>query len=420
MRKNVLFISIAFPPKNDPECLQTAKYFKYLARDDRFAFTVLTSRIPTLFMPADEQLLKYDSGYSQKIQIRIFEWKLINFVLRKIFPGGIDFPDSKFSFFKQWKKAARQITTSPDIIYSRANPLSSAIMAFHLKEHFGVPWVMHLSDPWADSPAHEYNSRQKAFHHKWEQKCFAAASKISLTSRKALEFYSAKYPQWVDKLFYSPNTYDPDDKADRPVHFNGKLTIVYTGGLSWHRPISGLLDALVFLRASIPDLEKRIDVVFAGPIDRISKTRIDNAAGLIKHVGQLSYPDALQLLGTAHILLSIDMEVKDPEKSMFFPSKLLDYFLIGRKILAFTNQNSTTDNVLRKTNAAVFEQRDVAGIAAFIRTALTEYENKNLAYFNLNDLPEEFNAKTQSRILADILNSFEKSHPDRRYPARGN
>ena len=28
--KNVLFVSIAFPPKNDPECLQTAKYFKYL------------------------------------------------------------------------------------------------------------------------------------------------------------------------------------------------------------------------------------------------------------------------------------------------------------------------------------------------------------------------------------------------------
>ena len=72
--KNLLFVSIAFPPKLDPECIQTSKYLKYLANlKNSFNIDVVTSAIPTLFMPFDPYLKPLENGYRQKIEIKIDE-----------------------------------------------------------------------------------------------------------------------------------------------------------------------------------------------------------------------------------------------------------------------------------------------------------------------------------------------------------
>ncbi len=48
MKKKILFVSLAFPPKADPEGLQTAKYFHYLQKHKDLQIDVVTSAIPTL------------------------------------------------------------------------------------------------------------------------------------------------------------------------------------------------------------------------------------------------------------------------------------------------------------------------------------------------------------------------------------
>ena len=85
---NILFVSIAFPPKSDSEGLQVAKYFKYLAREKSLNIDVVTSSDETLFMPVDENLRKYSSGYRQIIKVPFFENKYINFIMRKINPSS--------------------------------------------------------------------------------------------------------------------------------------------------------------------------------------------------------------------------------------------------------------------------------------------------------------------------------------------
>ena len=150
--KRVLLVSIAFPPKNDPECLQVAKYLKYMAQAD-LNFDIVTSSIPTLFMPYDSSLEKYSFPGMQKIEIPVWETKISNYVLQKAIPGGISYPDSKLTFHLQYRKVIKRLRNVPDIIYSRSNPVSSAVMACKLREYYKVPWVMHLSDPWVGSPA---------------------------------------------------------------------------------------------------------------------------------------------------------------------------------------------------------------------------------------------------------------------------
>jgi hypothetical protein len=145
---NILFVSIAFPPKGDPESLQVLKYYTALRNKSDLNFTIVTSKNPTLFMEPNADLKPFLTGYNELIELPISENKYVNFVKRKIKPNSLNFPDSKFSFHQQFQKVISKIKHIPDIIYSRSFPLSSTILAYKLVEKYNKPWVLHLSDPW--------------------------------------------------------------------------------------------------------------------------------------------------------------------------------------------------------------------------------------------------------------------------------
>ena len=68
---DLLLVSIGFPPKNDPEALQVAKYLKYLLRHDNLRVSAVTSANPTLWMTTDPSLAEYADGCHQVIEIPI-------------------------------------------------------------------------------------------------------------------------------------------------------------------------------------------------------------------------------------------------------------------------------------------------------------------------------------------------------------
>lgn len=147
----VLLISIAFPPKRDPESLQVARYCKYLNVINNLDLGVITSKTPTLFMEEDETLIHYTNGIKIIKELRIYENKYLNFIIRKINPSWMLYPDSKFSFWWQYKNVLSHVKEKPDILYSRSYPISSTLLALELKKKINVPWILHLSDrsaPW--------------------------------------------------------------------------------------------------------------------------------------------------------------------------------------------------------------------------------------------------------------------------------
>jgi glycosyltransferase involved in cell wall biosynthesis len=401
---HVLFVSISFPPKNDPECLQTAKYFSYLRKNSDHRITVVTSAIPTLFMPYDAQLEKYAGGYDQRIDIPIYENKWTNFLLRKFWPGGIDYPDSKFTFHWQMKRVLKSLHTKPDVIYSRSYPLSSTLMAYKLATHFNIPWVMHLSDPWVDSPVKHYSKKQTAYQSKWEQTCFERASAIGLTSQHAVDFYKRKYPSFADKIHLFPNVYDPTDFSNERIDFSTRLKITYTGGLAGERSAKNFLQACQQLVNEKPHLADQFEVIFAGPMDRKSQHVFsENQLTNIRHIGELPYPKALELMKQAHVLLNIDLPIKDPNMAMFFASKLLDYFLAKRTILSLTSKGSASEKALEKVNATVLLLDDMEGIKSFIERAIQAYQAKEEAFFTLDAHTDAFSADMNATKLAQML-----------------
>ena len=402
--KNLLFTSIAFPPKSDPECLQTAKYYYHLQKYSELQIEVLTSAIPTLYMPVDEHLRRYDRGYSNKVELRIPENRYLNYIQRSIFDGSMGWPDSKNSFHKQWKNAIQRIQKKPDAIYSRSFPLSSSVMALRLQQYYNVPWIMHLSDPWADCPVEKYATKQYQSHRALEKSCLEKASYICLTSELTIELYRKSYPEHSTKFLYFPNVYDDQDLQPNPHQFGSKIRVVYTGGLVGSRNISYLLNALELLRLRNPVLLDQFEFIFAGAMDRQSARLFQQLSfSNIQHLGLLSYDQAQALQRSSDILLVIDNPVDDPKSAVFFPSKILDYLMAQRRILAISPLGGTSHSVLKSINGKTFAHHDTNGLVKELETISSAFFKKDKDYFDFKELPEIYSASYNANRLKDLI-----------------
>jgi len=405
---SVLFVSIAFPPKFDSEGLQVAKYFKYLSKEcneNNLPIDVVTSAIPTLFMPEDGSLKAADTGYRQKIEIVIRENKYRNFVFRKIAPQLIDRPDSKFNFFQQWKKVVSELKEKPSAIYSRSFPTSSAVMAMKLKEFYKVPWVMHLSDPWVDDPTNKLYGKALEINKELENKCFEAADKICLTSDQTIDFYAAKYPQYKNKFEFFPNVYDHVDipeKSANPV--NQKLRAVYTGGMAGVRSPEPLLKAILQLPE---DARSKLEVIFSGFADRNNTAIFDKYKdNCIRFIGSKgTYKEAIQLQQTADVLLLIDFPIKEKKLRMFFLSKLLDYMIAGRYIVATSGEGSACRQIIDGKLGKCFAEDETEQLKNHFLFLLDKFE-KEPTFFQIKGIDPIYDAKYNAKRLFHLFNEF--------------
>jgi len=411
--KKILFVSIAFPPKSDPECLQTAKYFHYLQKHRDLQIDVVTSAIPTLYMPYDNNLEDYGEGTNQFVTIKLRENRYINSLLNRLRIESYAFPDVKQSFHKQHKKAIKELNQNPDLIYSRADPKSSIIMAYHLKQYYKVPWILHMSDPWADCPLENMTGKIYKKHNDWERTCFEAANLISLTSIPTIEFYKKKYPELSEKFIFYPNVYENSNYDENIAQYSKneskKFRIVYTGGLAGSRSPEYFLEPLKQLINEKPELAENMEVIFAGDVDGKNRAVFQHySLPCVNWIGKISFKDALELQQSANYLLLIDSPIKDVSKSMFFPSKLLDYMVARKRILAITTKGSAAYEVMQDLKGDVCSYNETEEIKhSIIRTydAFQKGDNNYLA----NDKPPEkyeasWNADRLYNQIVELLN----------------
>jgi hypothetical protein len=405
MKKDkVLFVSIALPPKNDPECIQSGRYIYFLNKTKKWDITAVTSAVPTLFMPFDESLQFYTQKLARKIEIKIPENKYVNYLIRKLNPNLLEKPDSKMLFHWQWRQVVKKCD-KPDLIYSRSFPLSSSIMAYRLKEYYEIPWVMHLSDPWVESPLS--NHKKSRYHKEWEKRCFESANLITFTNHRSLELYSEKYPNLQSKLRVSPNVYDPTDLAKfdftEKETENNKIRITYTGGLANTRSAKVFLEAIKILKDQIGPKAEKLEIVFAGDMDSDNKKLFEkNNLEFIRHIGLLSNSEAQVLQLESDILLIIDSRIENKKQNVFFPSKLLDYMIKRKFILGITEDNSPTNEFIKSTNGKCFNFEQKELLAKWLAGIIDNDQLIN----QKNIINDYYSAEHQAYNLSELFSSL--------------
>ncbi len=413
MPLNVLLVSIAFPPKRDPESLQVAKYCNFLKADKRVNLSVITSANPTLFMEADASLAHYGEGITVAKSLRIVENRYTNYLIRRVAPSMLQRPDSKASFWRQSGRVLEAIPQKPDVLYSRSYPVSSTLLALQLKKRWpDVPWVLHLSDPWAQSsqthrsPGTTFAPRAHAWNCAKEKEAFGLADRISLTSRKTIELYAAAYPQWAHKFVYFPNVFDDNLVVENPYTPGPVLNIVYNGGFGEARTPLHFLEAIHCLwKSSAGEIGGALRFAFTGEMTRENRDIFNryNHIPWIQHLGMIPYEDVVTLQRSADVLVNIDSDIPDARHAVFFPSKLLDYMVAQRRILAITNPHSTTHEVVQGTLGECFDFGETERLCAHLLDVYRRFKGGDTAYFYKSALATEFSARHNAGRLAELF-----------------
>ncbi|MBN8544214.1 MAG: glycosyltransferase [Alphaproteobacteria bacterium] len=330
-----LVIAPYVPPINAAESIQIGRLLEAL--DTKISGRIIAVEpVMTGWTPHDASLQKnlqhFDHHYLTLPLHRIAQRIIASRIVRRF-----HVPDTLSWIIGRSDEIIRNLPQKPNIIYSRSYPMSAALLSIKLQEKLGIPWIMHLSDPWVDNPYRTARHIENAM----EETCFARANHITLTTQGQAEFYQRKYPQHAAKISVSPNTM-PEITAPSPstTSSNDVLNIVYAGNLYGDRSPEPLLNAIAMLE---PDQRRKLHVTFYGncQFPEVIKALPET----ITYRGAVPYAQVMAAQAAADVLLSIEPENHHPLASAFLPSKVPEALALRKPLLAITPKGSTTESV---------------------------------------------------------------------------
>jgi glycosyltransferase involved in cell wall biosynthesis len=328
---------------------------------------------------------KTDYGISQmeNYDVRLvydIPHKNFSAIARRLFPDLVLHPDiEKYTFLPFLKSELRNIKnyTDFDWIHTISNPCSSHLAGLALKKKTKLPWVAQFYDPWVGNCYREFKtSTFSKFDAKTEYKIALNADVIIHTNEVIKDKWIKRYGDIVrDKIVVLPFCYDENIEIK---DYNGfdinrtagkKISILYVGNLYLNRNIDDLILAINELKTTIPDLEDKIVFRFVGIVSRhdienIKKNKLDNMFELI---GQRPYDQLVEYYEDADVLLVIDAPAKE---NIFFPSKLIEYFVYKKPLLGISPKISETHNLLVESGHTAIENGSIRKIVDYLSSLL--------------------------------------------------
>ncbi len=226
-----------------------------------------------------------------------------------------------------------------ELIYATSGPPASLSLGRAVKRLTGLPLVLDLRDPWSIEPNYRarWTAEGRALVDRIEAGAFAAADRVVLNTRASRDAHIAHYVGRVpaERFTFVRNFFDPDFFESPPARPDpdGPFRIVYFGHL---RPSK---NALLFMQALARFLADGpppggLEVLTLGEMTAEEQAAIDDLglSDVVTRGDWLPLPRALELLGTAHLLL----DLMGPKHHLQISGKIYDYLAAGRPVLSIS------------------------------------------------------------------------------------
>lgn len=349
-----LAVSFSYPPETEPRAIQVSRLLRHLA-----VSTVLVCAKTSAVMNADglgdsESFLRS----TLRVPMEVGGWrKTINGLARRVhIPIWARTPDPLIPWLKPAMKTIGSFIDEtgykPDVVMTFAYPLVDSLVGLDLKQRYGFPWLAHFSDPWTDSPFRTDDPITRALNLRLERKVIEQADRIVFTSEETADLVMAKYASDLrGKVRVVPHAYEPElFQRNRALTKDDRLAIRFLGDLYLHRTPKPLIDALrVLSKTNRPLLEKfRFEII--GSVHDLAPEQTDLStlpANLVVFRGRVSYMESLELMSSAAGLMVIDAPAEENKKSVFLPSKLIEYVGAGRPVIGLTPPGAAADLITR-------------------------------------------------------------------------
>jgi glycosyltransferase involved in cell wall biosynthesis len=234
----------------------------------------------------------------------------------------------------------------PDIVVTFSFPLIDAIIGLELKRQYGFPWLAHFSDPWVDNSFKNFDRFTKVLNSKLERKVMESADRIVFTSTETAELVMSKYdPELACKVRTVPHAFEPDLFRSSSNSYSC-LPVRFLGDLYHDRTPKPLFTALERLLISDPALVKKFTFEIIGDLHQLNLMelglgRLPECLVVVKP--RVNYSESLSLMSSASGLMVIDAPVPQNRKSVFLPSKLIEYVGAGRPVVGLTPPGTAAD-----------------------------------------------------------------------------
>lgn len=308
-----------------------------------------------------------------------------------------------------------------DVLATFAQPWSDHRIGLALGEwHPRLPWVAHFSDPWIDSLYESDSPEAKRREERAaEARVVERADAIVFTNRFASELVMSKYPDARRaKSHVVPHTIDPDllretDGIAPPPAQGRPMRLSHVGNLfAGRRRANTLFEALAALNRRQP-LAGVVELVLLGAGSGLYEAREKvfelGLEPIVTFHPRVSHIESLKAMAASDVLVIIDAPA---ETNVFMPSKVVDYLMARRPILALTPSIGSTAEIIGALGYPILDGQDVAETAAAIDALLQQYQSGTLAAAGSGaEVIQQFSLDVTARAFAAILERARKSHP---------
>jgi len=304
-----------------------------------------------------------------------------------------------------------------DVVYSTAGAWSAQLAALWLKKSTGVFWMTEIHDPLVirsipDDLGLGVPSNRDARFRKWLEAQICKHADVAWWFTDGAVHYA--------KL-RNPNLNEPDNakgvmvipgaeppgaaggvgnvtapaaqvvhkpKKEHPHRYGAHLVISHFGSLAKNRSISTILHRLPSLFKKHPEARSAIQVhVYGAKVDSVTAGAITQhgfADLVIEHgriekdpvTGKSGRERIAERMQAADVLLLLHGD--DAWCAEYIPSKMYEYFWMGRPIWAITHLNPQMNTLLAERNAYISMADDTASIDQTLERIWLDWQQKNL------------------------------------------
>jgi len=445
--KKVLVIAYAFPPMSYAGVFRTLKFCKYLPEFDwqPLVLTIKETRYHKKDYSLIDQIPKDVTVYRtptidpamwynhrpqlKKIHFRgngeideetnkksdsTREGKYIEKIKRFLF-NAATFPDHMIFWipFAVIKGIKISVKEKPDIIYVSSPPHSSHFIGLILSFIFRKPLVADFRDPWMDNDYLLGLLRSKLQKKKsmWlESLIINNATRVILNTNTNRNAVLRRYQSLnKEKLIVLTNGFDGDDVKDIETKENKKFTITFIGSIYPYFKTDLFFDGLKLWieKLESKDISSRFQVLFIGSKNTTVETMVQerNISNVISFIDYLPKKKALGICLSSNLLLIMLGFNKDSKR--IIPSKLFDYFLCKKPILAIVPDGEAAQ-LIRKTKTGYIVSEDDPCVME--RTIASKYkqfiENGTLDYSPDRRIVEQYSILSLTKRLSSVFNEI--------------
>lgn len=308
--------------------------------------------------------------------------KYFSYLARRVFPDVLFLPDIERYTYLPFllRKLSLDTNNDYDWIHSISYPCSSHLAGLYLKKKTKLPWVAQFYDPWVGNCYRNYKTKfLRKYDENIEYDIASNADIIIHTNEIIKNNWIKRYGKIVqDKIFVLPFCYDEKVQVVAKNLCSikkDKISVLYVGNLYLNRNLDDLISAIRILQKTIKRLEDKIVFKFIGIVSKYDKENIkrNKLDDFFILLGQKPYNQLVDFYDDSDILLVIDAPATE---NLFFPSKLIEYFIHKKPILAISPKISTTHDILIESGHTSIENGSINEIVEFFSTLLSDYNSK--------------------------------------------